>query len=63
MALYHDGRGPLTSNLPEGRAFLSTRGDESVADCQFEMAPAMYFDEKLSMALVEVAQCFKALEH
>jgi choline dehydrogenase len=27
--------------------FLSTRGDESVPDCQFEMAPAMYFDEGL----------------
>jgi choline dehydrogenase len=48
LALYHEGRGPLTSNIAEGGVFLSTRGDESVPDCQFEMAPAMYFDEGLS---------------
>jgi choline dehydrogenase len=48
VALYQDGRGPLTSNVAEGGVFLSTRGDESVPDCQFEMAPAMYFDEGLS---------------
>jgi choline dehydrogenase len=45
VALYQDGRGPLTSNVAEGGVFLSTRGDESVPDCQFEMAPAMYFDK------------------
>jgi hypothetical protein len=27
---------------------LHTRGDEKVPDCQFEMAPAMYFNEGLS---------------
>jgi choline dehydrogenase-like flavoprotein len=48
VALYQKGRGPLTSNIAEGGVFLSTRGDESVPDCQFEMAPAMYFDEGLS---------------
>jgi choline dehydrogenase len=48
VALYREGRGPLTSNVAEGGVFLSTRGDESVPDCQFEMAPAMYFDEGLS---------------
>ena len=48
VALYQEGRGPLTSNVAEGGVFLSTRGDESVPDCQFEMAPAMYFDEGLS---------------
>ena len=48
VALYNEGRGPLTSNVAEGGVFLSTRGDESVPDCQFEMAPAMYFDEGLS---------------
>src|ERR1700751_1626563 len=47
-ALYQEGRGPLTSNVAEGGVFLSTRGDENVPDCQFEMAPAMYFDEGLS---------------
>jgi choline dehydrogenase-like flavoprotein len=48
MALYKEGRGPLTSNIAEGGVFLSTCGDESVPDCQFEMAPAMYFNEGLS---------------
>jgi choline dehydrogenase len=48
MALYKDGRGPLTSNIAEGGVFLSTCGDESVPDCQFEMAPAMFFNEGLS---------------
>src|SRR5262245_12372995 len=48
VALYQEGHGPLTSNIAEGGVFLSTRGDERVPDCQFEMAPAMYFDEGLS---------------
>ena len=48
VALYREGRGPLTSNVAEGDVFLSTRGDESVPDCQFEVAPAMYFNEGLS---------------
>ena len=48
LALYQKGHGPLTSNVAEGGVFLSTRGDKNVPDCQFEMAPAMYFDEGLS---------------
>jgi choline dehydrogenase-like flavoprotein len=48
VALYKEGHGPLTSNIAEGGVFLSTRGDEKVPDCQFEMAPAMYFNEGLS---------------
>jgi choline dehydrogenase len=48
IALYQEGRGPLTSNIAEGGVFLSTCGDESMPDCQFEMAPAMYLDEGLS---------------
>jgi choline dehydrogenase len=48
VALYQEGRGPLTSNVAEGGMFLSTFRNESVPDCQFEMAPAMYFDEGLS---------------
>jgi choline dehydrogenase-like flavoprotein len=51
VVLYQKGRGPLTSNIAEGGVFLSTRGDKSVPDCQFEMAPAMYFDEGLSAPL------------
>jgi len=48
VALFKQGRGPLTSNIAEAGVFLSTRGHESVPDCQFEMAPAMYFNEGLS---------------
>ena len=48
VALFKEGHGPLTSNIAEAGVFLSTRGDESVPDCQFEMAPAMYFNEGLS---------------
>src|SRR5262249_42774054 len=48
VALYQQGRGLLTSNVAEGGAFLSTLGDENIPDCQFEIAPTMYFDEGLS---------------
>jgi choline dehydrogenase-like flavoprotein len=48
LALYREGRGPLTSNIAQDGVFLSTRGDESVPDCKFEMALTMYFDEGLS---------------
>ena len=48
LAFYKEGHGPLTSNVAEGGVFLSTHGDESVPDCQFEMAPAIYFGEGLS---------------
>jgi choline dehydrogenase len=48
IALYQQGRGPLTSNLAEAGVFLSTCGDSRVPDLQFEMAPVMYFDEGLS---------------
>ena len=33
LALYQEGRDPLTSNIAEGGVFLSTRGDERVPDC------------------------------
>ena len=48
LALYQEGRGPLTSNIAEGGVFLSTCGDERVPDCQFDMTPVLYFDEGLS---------------
>jgi choline dehydrogenase-like flavoprotein len=47
-AMYGQGYGPLTSNVAEGGVFLSTCGDDSVPDAQFEMAPVLYFDEGLS---------------
>ena len=48
QALYKQGRGPLTSNVAEGGVFLSTHGHKTMPDCQFEMAPALYFDEGLA---------------
>jgi choline dehydrogenase len=48
VALYQKGHGPLTSNVAEAGVFLSTCGDKNVPDSQFEMAPAMYFNEGLS---------------
>jgi choline dehydrogenase-like flavoprotein len=48
VALYREGRGPLTSNIAEGGVFLSTCGNKSVPDIKSEMAPVMYFDEGLS---------------
>ena len=49
VALYQQGRGPLTSNIAEGGVFLSTQGDPHVPDCQFLMAPVLYVDEGLSL--------------
>ncbi|WP_426440651.1 GMC family oxidoreductase [Bradyrhizobium genosp. P] len=48
MALYQEGRGPLTSNIGEGGVFLSTCGDERVPDCQFHILPVLFFDEGLA---------------
>ncbi len=48
VALYQQGRGPLTSNIGEGGGFLSTCGNERVPDCQFNMAPVLFLDEGLS---------------
>src|SRR4029077_2164200 len=48
VELYQEGRGPLTSNVAGGGVFVSTRGDRSVPDCQFLLAPVMYFDDALS---------------
>jgi choline dehydrogenase-like flavoprotein len=38
----------LISNIAEGGVFLSTCGDERTPDCQLEMAPVLYFNERLS---------------
>lgn len=48
VALYQQGRGPLTSNVAEGGVFLSTSGDTRVPDCQLEMGPVMFYDEGLT---------------
>lgn len=44
-----EGRGPLTSNIAEGGAFIRTRPDLDGPDCQFHCAPAPFFEEGLGV--------------
>jgi choline dehydrogenase-like flavoprotein len=46
--LYARGRGPLTSNIPEGAAFIRTRSGLEAPDIQFHFAPSLFFDEGLT---------------
>jgi choline dehydrogenase len=48
VTLLAEGRGPLTSNIAEAGVFLSTSGNVSVPDCEFELAPVMFFDQGLT---------------
>jgi choline dehydrogenase-like flavoprotein len=48
FALLADGRGPLTSNGPEGAAFIRTRPDLDGPDVQFHFSPSLFFDEGLT---------------
>ncbi len=43
-----EGRGPLTSNIPEAGAFFRTRSDLEAPDIQFHYAPSMFYDEGLT---------------
>jgi len=43
-----EGRGPLTSNIPEAGAFFRTRPDLEAPDIQFHYAPSMFYDEGLT---------------
>ena len=43
-----EGRGPLTSNIPEAGAFFKTRSDYDAPDVQFHYAPGMFYDEGLT---------------
>ena len=43
-----EGRGPLTSNIPEAAAFFHTRPGLEAPDMQFHFAPSMFYDEGLS---------------
>ncbi|HEX4035691.1 MAG TPA: GMC family oxidoreductase N-terminal domain-containing protein [Solirubrobacteraceae bacterium] len=42
------GRGPLTSNGPEGAAFIRTRANLDGPDVQFHFSPSLFFDEGLT---------------
>jgi choline dehydrogenase len=43
-----EGRGPLTSNIPEAGAFFRTRPDLDAPDIEFHYAPSMFYDEGLT---------------
>ena len=43
-----DGRGPLTSNIPEAGGFFRTRSELPAPDVEFHFAPSMFFDEGLT---------------
>jgi choline dehydrogenase len=44
----HEGRGPLSSNIPEAGAFFRTRPELDAPDIQFHYAPSMFYDEGLT---------------
>jgi choline dehydrogenase len=43
-----EGRGPLSSNIPEAAGFFRTRLGLEAPDVEFHFAPSMFFDEGLS---------------
>ena len=46
--LESEGRGPLTSNIPEAAAFMRTRPGLDAPDIEFHFAPSLFFDEGLT---------------
>jgi choline dehydrogenase-like flavoprotein len=48
FALLAEGRGPLTSNGPEGAAFIRTRPGLDAPDVQFHFSPSLFYDEGLT---------------
>jgi choline dehydrogenase-like flavoprotein len=61
FALLHEqGRGPLTSNIPEAGGFFRTRPELEAPDVEFHFAPSMFFDEGLT-APSEGGYCFGAV--
>ena len=49
LELLGEGRGPLTSNIPEGGGFMRTRPGLDAPDVQFHITPSLYYDEGLSV--------------
>jgi choline dehydrogenase len=58
--LLAQGRGPLTSNFPEGAAFIRTRPGLDAPDVQFHFCPSLFFDEGLTVPS-ESGFCFGAV--
>ncbi len=48
FALLEQGRGPLTSNIPEAAGFFRARDGVDAPDVEFHFAPSMFFDEGLT---------------
>jgi choline dehydrogenase len=48
FALLEEGRGPLTSNIPEAAGFFRTKPGLDAPDMEFHFAPSMFFDEGLT---------------
>jgi choline dehydrogenase-like flavoprotein len=55
--LEQEGRGPLTSNIPEAAGFFRTRPGLDAPDVQFHFAPSLFFDEGLT-APADSGYCF-----
>ena len=46
--LDNEGRGPLTSNIPEAGGFFRTRPELDAPDIEFHYAPSMFYDQGLT---------------
>src|SRR6202020_143599 len=46
--LADEGRGPLSSNIPEAAGFFRARAGVDAPDVEFHFAPSMFFDEGLT---------------
>ena len=55
--LQEEGRGPLSSNIPEAGGFFRTRPGLPAPDIQFHFAPSLFFDEGLT-APADHGYCF-----
>jgi choline dehydrogenase-like flavoprotein len=52
-----EGRGPLSSNIPEGGAFFRSRPGLDAPDIEFHFAPSLFYDEGLT-APADHGYCF-----
>jgi choline dehydrogenase-like flavoprotein len=52
-----EGRGPLSSNIPEAAGFFRTRAGLEAPDVEFHFAPSLFFDEGLT-APADHGYCF-----
>jgi choline dehydrogenase len=46
--LHSEGRGPLSSNLPEAGAFFRSRPELPAPDVEFHFSPSLFYDEGLT---------------